>query len=346
MDMNGKKLLIVDDSEIDRLILKTILEDDFEIKEAENGYAAIEMLSRKMYIPDAILLDISMPLFSGFDVLRMIRDKQLVQCPVFLITSEATKDNVMRAAEFSIAEFISKPFDREDVLKRVRTRLGVIASYHLTMDDIQETKKYISSLESIFRSYLSNFNKDGTHYERMAALMKIMLNRYRSQMSDVEITKEKIDIISRAAYLSNIGIMLIPDKLSVISKKPENLQVLTKYHTRLGADIVRLNTSKQCRFFVDVCADMCNNHHERYDGGGYPSGNFGRNISAYSQMCRLADEFDTIFSRLYGANELQASYVINRIIQDEGLASPEMLSLLEGCSGAIAAYYKELMPKG
>ena len=109
MDMNGKKLLIVDDSEIDRLILKTILEDDFEIKEAENGYAAIEMLSRKMYIPDAILLDISMPLFSGFDVLRMIRDKQLVQCPVFLITSEATKDNVMRAAEFSIAEFISKP---------------------------------------------------------------------------------------------------------------------------------------------------------------------------------------------------------------------------------------------
>ncbi len=345
MSIKEKKLMIVDDSEIDRVILKTILEDDFDIVEAENGYVAIEILSSKRHTLDGILLDISMPLLSGFDVLRLIRDNQLAQLPVFLISAEATKDNVLKASEFGIAEFISKPFDREDILRRVRSRLGVLASYQLSEEDVEEMFRYIGSLENLFRTYLSNFNRDDTHYRNMAALMKILLSRYRSQTSDTELTKEKIEIISRAAYLCNIGDMLIPDKLSVISKKPENLKVLAKYHTRLGADIIRLNHSKPCRFFVDVCSDMCINHHERFDGTGYPNGASGRNISVFNQMCRLADEFDAIFSRLYGSNEAQVSFVINRLMKDEGIASPEMLALLEGCNASISAHYKSEMTK-
>ena len=113
MENKDRTILIVDDSEIDRQILSNILAENFEVMEAENGFIAIEMVTEHKNEIDAIMLDISMPHISGFDVLRLLRDNGLSHIPVFLITAEATKENVIRAAEFKIAEFISKPLGKE-----------------------------------------------------------------------------------------------------------------------------------------------------------------------------------------------------------------------------------------
>lgn len=120
MDEVMKKLLIVDDSEIDRAVLRSILSDDFAIEEMENGYSALEYMQKRGDTIDAILLDVSMPVIDGFDVLRLMRENKIDNIQVFMITSESTKDNVEKAMQYNVADFIRKPFDRETVLKRLK----------------------------------------------------------------------------------------------------------------------------------------------------------------------------------------------------------------------------------
>ena len=102
-----KRLLLVDDSEIDRRILRNILSKRFEITEVGNGYAALELLMNKKSGIDGMLLDISMPVLDGFDVLRVMTENK-IKLPVALVTAEATAENVKHASQFGISDFISK----------------------------------------------------------------------------------------------------------------------------------------------------------------------------------------------------------------------------------------------
>jgi len=124
-----KKVLIVDDSEIDREILKSILEREFEVYEADSGYSALSMIKMGEKLLDAILLDISMPVLNGLSVLRIMRERGVQDIPVFMITSEATRDNIEKATHYNIKDFIRKPFERDVVLQRVRDGLGVTKKY-------------------------------------------------------------------------------------------------------------------------------------------------------------------------------------------------------------------------
>lgn len=121
-----KKILIVDDSEADRTALKTILHEDFKVLEANSGFSALEIMAARKSELDAVLLDVSMPVMDGFAVLQNMKDKKLNNLHVFMVTSEATKENVKKAVQFyNIADFIKKPYERDDVLQRVRSKLGI-----------------------------------------------------------------------------------------------------------------------------------------------------------------------------------------------------------------------------
>jgi len=346
MPKKDRRLLIVDDSELDREILKSILEDDFEVTEAENGFIAMEQVTKNKNEIDAILLDISMPLITGFDVLRLLRDNNFAHIPVFLITAEATRENVARAVEFGVADFLSKPFDREDVLRRIKSRLGVVTQYWLTVEDITQINQYIGRLEKIYNIYLNNFGRDDGHYRNMVELMRIFLSRYSLRHKEADLNREKIEVIARAAYFCDIGLILVPDKLSAFTKDPEKFRLMTQDHTRFGGEIIKLESSRHCAFFVDTAVEICLNHHERYDGYGYPRGISGKSLSVYSQLCHLADEFDNVFARLYGTNEMQVNLVMKRMLQEDGMVSPELLTLLEDCRPRIIAYYTKQKSTG
>lgn len=119
-----KTILIVDDSEVDRKALKEILEE-FEVIEAESGYAAQTIITERRFDLDAIFMDITMPGMDGFSVLRHMQDKRIHNIFVFMATSEATTENVKKAAKYNIAGFIKKPLDREEVLNRLKTVLKI-----------------------------------------------------------------------------------------------------------------------------------------------------------------------------------------------------------------------------
>lgn len=340
MAQERKHLLIVDDVEIDRIILKSILCRDFDIMEASSGNMAFEYITTQGDRLDAILLDIAMPHIDGFDVLKFMEDKGLTHIPVFLVTAEPTRDNVEKAMKYHIAEFIGKPFEREDVLRRLRSRLGLTPAYDLKNEDLKETYAYIAELETLYKKYLANFDKDDAHYRIMVDLMRILLTYYNKYLRDDKLTSDGIELISKAAYFCDIGEMLIPDKRLKIMSGHTDGQDIQKEHTQLGYALIRLNRAKSCEYFVEVCSSMCLHHHERVDGGGYPDGLLGDNNSIYNQMCRLVDEFETMRSKFYGDKARPVKFVVKRLVNDDaGMVSPKVSALLEDCEPQIIDYF-------
>jgi len=339
MAQEHKQLLIVDDTEIDRIILKSILCKDFNILEANNGNTAFDYITTKSDQLDAILLDIAMPHIDGFDVLRFMEDKGVDNIPVFLVTAEPTRSNVERALQYKIAGFIGKPFDQEDVLRRLRSRLGVIPEYDLKNEDLKSTWAYIADLESLYQNYMANFDKDDAHYQVMVDLMRILLTSYNKNQRDIKLDTDCIELISKAAYFCDIGEILVPDKRMQIMSGHTEAADQKQLHTQLGASLIRLNRAKSCEYFVEICSSMCLHHHERWDGKGYPDGLYQKSNSVFNQMCRAVDEFEQMRSKFYGDKARPVKFVIKRMVNDTGLVGPRVYSLLEDCEPQIIDYF-------
>lgn len=340
MAQERKRLLIVDDTKIDRIVLKSILNNDFEVLEASSGNMAFEYITTRRDQLDVILLDLSMPHIDGFDVLKFMKEKGIDDIPVFIVTAEPTRDNVERALQYNVGEFIGKPFDKDDILWRLRSRLGIIPEYDLQKEDLTETGKYISDLEVVYKTYLNNYEKSDAHCKIVSDLMKIMLNTYSKSNRNSKLNADNIKLISKAAYFCDLGNILIPDKQMQIMAGHTKTQELQKKHTLYGSNLVKLNRSTRCRYFVEICSSMCLHHHERFDGKGYPYGIIGKNNSIFNQMCRVIDEFEEKRSKFYGDSTKPIKFVIRRLANDDtGMVSKEVYNLLEECEPQIFNYF-------
>lgn len=342
MNTDKNTLLIVDDSEITRELLKNILSDKFNIIEQDNGSSAIDIIQSKADELAAILLDVSMPGMSGFDVLEAMRKNNISKIPVFMISGEATSNNVEEAAQYNVFEFIKKPFDHTEVLKRITQDLTsnkrLPDNNQLTDVSIAETRRYIQHLEKVYNLYLDNFGKNKRHYERMTQIMKILLNRYTSVSKQIKLEPIHIELISKAVYFCNIGDMGV---LKVF--RTDNKQSKDTYmdHTLVGADIIKLNYSENCRYFVQICSDICAQHHEKNDGTGFPYKLSGDKISIYAQMCQIIEDFDKLYYEYTEHTQLRFDYTLNKIIQDTRAINYEVCNLFKGCKYEIIEYYQK-----
>jgi len=337
-----KRVLIVDDSEIDRTVLRSMLDGEFEVVEADNGYSALDIILKKGENFDAVLLDVSMPLCDGISVLRVLRENNIHDVQIFMITVEATKKNIQRASQYNIAEFIKKPFDRDEVLRRLKAKLGVKEKDRLTKADIYEIRKYITDLEFIYNRYLSLSGKDKNKDVRRAYFMKVLLEKASEKRMGIETDSFHIEMICKAAYLCNIGNMLIQNIPTDIDPNNENKENDSyQQHTVMGSYLLRLNYSKHCKEFVDLCAEICLHHHERFDGKGFPHGTRGKNNSVYAQICGLLETFEELFLSYNKHNAMQFDYVINDLKKDNGFVANNVFSLLIESKAEIIKYYNE-----
>lgn len=145
-----------------------------------------------------------------------------------------------------------------------------------------------------------------------------------------------IKIIAKAAYFYNIGMMGIPTEL--VDKKEAMTgaeREIYENHTILGSNIIWINRSENCKFFVKVCSDICMHHHERYDGLGFPHGLKCSDNSLYSQLCSLAIRFDKLFVKRKEYNDVQFDFVMNELRFDRGAFSAEHRELLAKCRGSV-----------
>ncbi len=349
--MVKKKLLVIDDSEIDREILKNILNNDFDIVEAGNGFSGLEVILSGRPRVDAVLLDISMPVLDGFKVLELMEENKIKDLPVILITAEATKENVQKAVRFGIPNFIIKPFEPQVVMDRLNAILDIhsdvkeedVASprHVFTENDLYEVHSYIASLDGVFKGYLKNTGRELDVYDRVADLMEILLSEYAASSKKSDLDGEHISVISQAAKFFDIGIMTIPD--SLVGARNIELEDRDVYesHTNLGACLIWSNHSLSCRYFVEICADMCMHHHERYDGRGFPHGLKGDDNSFYTQLCSIAISFDKRFITRPSHNSRNFELVLSELRLDKGKFSEEVLDLLKTVQSSVISYYKK-----
>ena len=128
--MNSKKkMLIVDDKRVNRYTLASIFDEKFEIIEGTNGREAIEILNKEKKIA-IILLDIIMPECDGFEGLVFMRENEINDIPVILITASEDEDQIRRGFTLEVDDFIHKPFDEEVVKQRVNHVLDIYNKAH------------------------------------------------------------------------------------------------------------------------------------------------------------------------------------------------------------------------
>lgn len=126
-------MLIVDDKAVNRYILKSIFEENYEIAECQDGRAAIEVLEEEHDRVAAVLLDIVMPVCDGFAVLKYMKETALHAVPVILISSNVDDKNIFKASAYDVADYIQKPFQEEVVRQRVQRVIDVYQSKQETV---------------------------------------------------------------------------------------------------------------------------------------------------------------------------------------------------------------------
>ncbi len=356
MKDNRKKIMIVDDSDIDREILRNILSADYDVLEEQNGYSALDrIISQKLSI-DAVMLDISMPIVDGFAVLAILKNNNVKNLPIVMITSEATRENVVRAVEFGITEFISKPFKPDVILERMKTVLDIrdepeeknaenddesISGDILSSRDIEKSAEYFERLKDLFLDFLDSRNLDDKHYTRVSDIMKEVLKQYSINFPEKKLTLDHINLISKAAYLYNFGKIMLPEDCYNPPKAGAPNVAAYKKHTIEGSKLIRLNSAPSCSYFVEICSDICLHHHERWSGAGFPHSLKGKENSIYAALCGLISEFDRIFIDRPVFTDNQFDFVVNELDISGGKFDPDLMDLFASCKTAVLAVYKK-----
>lgn len=304
MEENKKyKILIVDDSEMNRSILSDILEEKFEILEAEDGVVAISKIRQYKSEISLILLDLVMPNMDGLEVLALMnRNDWIDDIPVIMISSENSPAYIERAYELGVTDFINRPFNVFVVRKRVANTIMLYAKQknlvNLVNQQIFERVKNNDMMLNILGHIVEFRNgESGLHILHVNTITEVLLKQLMQKTDKYMLSTEDIETIVIASSLHDIGKMSIPDE---ILNKPGRLTKeefeIMKGHAKAGADMLDAMSEYSDEPLVIFARDICLYHHERYDGTGYPFGLKGDEIPIYAQVVAIADVYDALTS--------------------------------------------------
>ena len=336
--MNKQQILIVDDEAINREILKTMF-DEYDRLEAENGREAIEKIvgNRNLVL---ILLDISMPVMSGFDVLEYMKEHELLdRIPVIFITGETVIDSEDKAYTYGVADVIHKPFYPHIVKKRSQNIIELYQSKLNMERRLKEQEKEIRAqekeirenneamLEALSSIVESRSLETGEHTRRIKQLTGIILKYLTECFPKYGLTKAAADQIAEASVLHDIGKIGIPDAILLKPGRltPEEFEIM-KTHTTIGCEMLEKSYRRKDSDFYRYSYEICRHHHERWDGGGYPDHLAGDDIPISAQIVSVADVYDALVSPRVYKKAFEKDKAFDMIINGEcGKFSPDVL---------------------
>ena len=295
---NMKTILIVDDTELNVETLMELLEDKYDLLASLDGEGALEIVEEEHV--DLILLDIMMPGIDGFEVCRRLKSNPKTNnIPIIFITAKTDDESIEKAYELGGVDYITKPFRVREVLSRIANHLALSEQQHhleylvdQKTKELQELNKEIEDTqkEVVFTMGAIGERRSketGNHVKRVALYSELLAKYYGLSEKETALLKE-------ASPMHDIGKVAIADS---ILNKPARLtaEEYTKMqeHAILGYEM--LKHSK--RPLLKTAAIVAYEHHEKYDGTGYPRGLKGEEIHIYGRITAVADVFDALGSK-------------------------------------------------
>ena len=330
------KILIVDDSEMNREILSSILGDEFDILEAADGKECISVIRKYGRDIALVLLDIVMPEMDGFEVLEFMNKHEWIDdIPVIMISSEDSAASVKKAYEMGVSDYINRPFDVEVVHRRVFNTIKLYAKQRrliaLITNQVYEKEKNNRILIEILSQILEFRNgESGRHVLNVNIITGILLEQLAQITDKYNISWSDRLIITTAASLHDIGKIGIDEKILNKAGRltPQEIEKM-KEHTVIGASILENMELFKDEELVKTAYQICRWHHERYDGRGYPDGLKGEEIPVSAQVVALADVYDALVSRRVYKKSYSHEEAMKMILGGEcGAFNPILLQCL------------------
>lgn len=339
------RILIVDDSEMNRDMLSDMLSDDYDIVEAADGEEALSILKERVYDIDLVLLDIIMPAVDGFGVLDVMKRYHWIDnTPVIMISSETSQSYIRKAFELGVTDYIIRPFDSFIIHKRVSNTLMLYRKQKKLLsaleEQVYENEKNNSMMINVLAHIVEFRNgESGMHVHHIKQLTSILLQNLIEKTDKYRLTENDILLISTASSLHDIGKISIDDK---IHNKPGRLTAeefeVIKTHSIIGAEMLQdLHNTHNYPLF-DKAYEICRWHHERYDGKGYPDGLKGEEIPISAQVTSLADVYDALTSNRCYKKAFSHEKAMEMILDGQcGAFNPVLLQCLKDCEKQILA---------
>jgi putative two-component system response regulator len=306
-----RRVLVIDDDDGIRKVTRQLVEDlGHDVETARDG---IEGLAKLPLGIDLVLLDVVMPGLDGYEVCRRIRQNPAGKdIPIIIVTTLETKEHRLHAVEAGANDFIAKPIDEtelrvrsasllkmkeaQDDLKRYQTHLENMCearteSLRKALEQMAEAQRlaYKAQLETVERLAMLAEYKDkvtGRHIVRMSEYCAVIAR-------GLGLPAEEVELILHASRMHDVGKIAMPD---AILRKPSSLDpeewTVMRRHSEIGGAILDNSTSQ----ILQAGRVIALNHHERWDGTGYPSGLSGSDIPLWGRICAVADVFDAVTS--------------------------------------------------
>ncbi|MEW8626575.1 MAG: HD domain-containing phosphohydrolase [Candidatus Thiodiazotropha sp.] len=276
VEKQKKTILIVDDTPENLDVLKDILTPYYSVKVAVNGKLALKIT--EAHSPDLILLDVMMPDMDGYETCRKLKENSLTaSIPVIFVTTMGEVENESTGFDVGAVDYITKPVSAPIVLRRVATHLSLVR-----VDELDYLAR--SAIRMLGEAGHYNDTDTGQHIWRMAAYSRALAEAFGWP-------DDKSEMLELAAPMHDTGKVGIPDEILKAPRKlePDEWKVMME-HSQIGHDILTMSDNS----VFQMAAEIALNHHEKWDGSGYPNGLEGEAIPESARIVAIADVFDAL----------------------------------------------------
>ncbi|MBR3645870.1 MAG: response regulator [Lachnospiraceae bacterium] len=353
-----RTILIVDSVDKKREDIKELFQEEYTVLEAKSGDQAISYIENFRTHLNLVIMNFVLQKGHGLEVVQFMKEEgYLATIPVVMIADDNREDEINKALDLGVSEFIRRPFHKSVVVRRCETVMGINIDKRDTEDEVKKyNSKLIERYNELEDKYLDAINNNrfivdslssavefrnlsnGVHVKRIRKITKILMERIMELYPKYGLSQKDVDMIVEASALHDIGKVCVSDAILFKPGKltKEEYEEMKK-HTVYACSLIEPFEQKGSKFYR-YCYDICRYHHERVDGDGYPDNLVGDEIPIWAQAVSIADVFDALVSQRVYKEAYEVNLAISLIYSGKcGKFSEEIMSAFESREQQIFA---------